>query len=139
LPIVALLFLALPQVLWAQDEVTYSGQVVAGDSGEPLIGVNLLILRTGSGTQTDFDGNFELSARPGDSIRITYIGYDPITYQLGVETQINFTMESGNQMLEEIVVVGYGTQRQRDLTSSIATVDAEEIMKTPTGQAMQSL
>ncbi len=137
--LIGFLVMALPQILSAQDEVTYKGQITAGDSGEPLIGVNILILRTSSGTQTDFDGNYELTARPGDSIQISYIGYDPIQYQLGVETQINFTMESGNQMLEEIVVVGYGTQKQKDLTSSITTISSEEIMKTPTGQAMQSL
>src|SRR5690606_12821527 len=135
----AFFMLTAVQVLSAQEEITYTGQVVAGDSEEPLIGVNLLILRTGSGTQTDFDGHFELSARPGDSIRISYIGYDPIEYQLGVDTQLSFTMYSGNQLLEEIIVVGYGTQKQKDLTSAISTVDAEEIMKTPTGQAMQSL
>lgn len=132
-------FWILTPSLLAQDEITYTGQVTAGDSGEPLIGVNILILRTGSGTQTDFDGNYELVAQPGDSIQISYIGYDPILYQLGVETQLDFSMESGNQMLEEIIVVGYGTQKQKDLTSSITTVSSEEIMKTPTGQAMQSL
>src|SRR5690554_821996 len=138
-PFLATILLVLPQMLSAQNELTYTGQIVAEDSGEPLIGVNILILRTGTGTQTDFDGQFELAAQPGDSIQISYIGYDPITYVLGTDTELQFTMESGNQMLEEIIVVGYGTQRQRDLTSAISTVDAEEIMKTPTAQAMQSL
>src|SRR5665811_48212 len=128
LPFILFLAFLLPRMLSAQNEVTYTGQITAGDSGEPLIGVNILILRTGSGTQTDFDGNYELNARLGDSIQISYIGYDPIQYQLGAETQINFTMETGNQMLEEIVVVGYGTQKQKDLTSSITTVSSEEIM-----------
>lgn len=137
--VILALFLALPQILSAQDEVTYTGRITAGDSGEPLIGVNILILRTGSGSLTDFDGNYTLTARPGDSIQISYIGYDPIIYQLGAETQVNFTMESGSQLLEEIIVVGYGTQKQKDLTSAITTVDAEEIMKTPTSQAMQAL
>lgn len=139
LPFLATTLLVLPQMLSAQNELTYTGQIVAEDSGEPLIGVNILILRTGTGTQTDFDGQFELAAQPGDSIQVSYIGYETIAYQLGTETELQFTMTSANQMLEEVIVVGYGTQRQRDLTSAIATVNAEEIMQTPTAQAMQSL
>lgn len=139
LPFLATILLVLPQMLSAQNELTYTGQIVAEDSGEPLIGVNILILRTGTGTQTDFDGQFELAAQPGDSIQVSYIGYETIAYQLGTETELQFTMTSANQMLEEVIVVGYGTQRQRDLTSAIATVNAEEIMQTPTAQAMQSL
>lgn len=141
LPILATLLLFLPRIISAQTEaeLNYTGQVTAEESGESLIGVNILILRTGSGVQTDFDGYFELTARPGDSIRLSYIGYETIEFQLGLDTELHFNMVSANQMLEEIIVVGYGTQRQRDLTSSITTVNAEEIMKTPTAQAMQSL
>lgn len=141
LPILAALLLFLPRIISAQTEaeLNYTGQVTAEESGESLIGVNILILRTGSGVQTDFDGYFELTARPGDSIRLSYIGYETIEFQLGLDTELHFNMVSANQMLEEIIVVGYGTQRQRDLTSSITTVNAEEIMKTPTAQAMQSL
>jgi len=137
--LISFLALILPQIMSAQEESTYTGQVTAGDTQEPLIGVNILILRTGTGSQTDFDGHYELTARPGDSIRISYIGYETISYQLGLEKKVDFTMEPSNQMLEQIIVVGYGTQRQKDLTSAITTVNSEEIMKTPTGQAMQSL
>src|SRR5690606_32133028 len=115
LPILAALLLFLPRIISAQTEaeLNYTGQVTAEESGESLIGVNILILRTGSGVQTDFDGYFELTARPGDSIRLSYIGYETIEFQLGLDTELHFNMVSANQMLEEIIVVGYGTQRQR--------------------------
>ncbi len=137
--LILFLVIILPQIASAQEELIYTGKVITGDTGEPLIGVNILILRTGTGTQTDFDGNYELTARPGDSIRISYIGYESLLYQLGIQKQIDFTLETGNQMLEQIVVVGYGTQKQKDLTSAITTISSDEIMQTPTGQAMQSL
>jgi len=115
------------------QELTYSGQVTSEDENEPLIGVNILLLRTGTGTQTDFDGIYEIQASPGDTLRLSYVGYETIDYRLGAETTVDFVMQSGSQLLEEVIVVGYGTQKQKDLTSSITTISSEEIMRTPTG------
>ncbi|MCB9290391.1 MAG: TonB-dependent receptor [Lewinellaceae bacterium] len=120
------------------QETTYTG-VVTEEGGEPLIGVNILNMRDASGTITDFDGNFELRANVGDTIMVSYTGYQPVTYVLGATTSLEFELKESAELLEEVVVVGYGSQKSKDLTSSIATIRSEEIEKTPSGQPMQAL
>ncbi len=117
---------------------TYTG-VVTGEGGEPLIGVNILNKMDASGTITDFDGRFELQADAGDTIVISYTGYEPVTYVLGATTQLEFELAESAELLEEVVVVGYGSQKSKDLTSSITTIRSEDIEKTPSGQPMQAL
>lgn len=131
-----LLFLFASSSAFAQ--LTYEGQVV-DESGETLIGVNIIIKGTSSGTVTDFDGNYVITANPGDQLVFSYTGYTTEERTLGTETRINISLNSDSQVLEEVVVVGYGTQRNKDLTSSITTIKSEELVKTPTGQAMQAL
>lgn len=117
---------------------TYTGQVT-DESGVTLIGVNIIIQGTSSGTVTDFDGNYSITASPGDILVYSYTGYKSEERTLGNETQLNLVLNSDSQILEEVVVVGYGTQRNKDLTSSITTIKSDEIMKAPNGQAMQAI
>lgn len=133
-----LTFCVLYTMSFAQTEV-YTGVVTDADSNEPLIGVNILNKRDASGTITDFDGRYELRANVGDTITVSYTGYEPQTYVLGAATTIDFELQQASELLEEVVVVGYGSQKSKDLTSSIATVDADEIAKTPSGQPMQAM
>lgn len=126
-----------PENLIAQT--TYTGKVTGEDLNEALIGVNLFILGSNTGALTDFDGKFSIEASPGDSLQISYIGYETIVRVLGDQTELNVVMFGSASLLEEVVVVGYGSQRSRDLTSSITTVRSEEIVKTPSSAAMQSL
>ncbi|MCB0559968.1 MAG: TonB-dependent receptor [Lewinellaceae bacterium] len=117
---------------------TYTG-VVTEEGGEPLIGVNILNKKDATGTITDFDGRYELRANVGDTIVVSYTGYEPLTQVLGVATTLDFELRQSAELLEEIVVVGYGSQKSRDLTSSITTIRSDEIEKTPSGQPMQAL
>ena len=117
---------------------TYTGTVTEED-GEPLIGVNILNTRNATGTITDYDGRFELRANVGDTILLSYTGYESLTYVLGATTTLDFQLSVSSALLDEIVVVGYGSQKSKDLTSSITTIRSEEIMKTPSGQLMQAL
>ncbi|MCB0578976.1 MAG: TonB-dependent receptor [Phaeodactylibacter sp.] len=136
-----LLFIFLCLLVWGAaqaQETTYTG-VVTEEGGEPLIGVNILNKKDASGTITDFDGRFELRANVGDTIVVSYTGYEPVTYVLGAVTTLDFELSQSAELLEEIVVVGYGSQKSKDLTSSIATIRAEDIEKTPSGQPMQAL
>ncbi len=120
------------------QKTTYTG-VVTEETGDPLIGVNVLNKGDFSGTVTDIDGRFELEATPGDTITISYTGYEPLNYVLGAVTELEFELAQSSALLEEVVVVGYGSQKSKDLTSAITTVSAEEIAKTPSGQPMQAL
>lgn len=123
---------------FAQTE-TVSGQITDLETGETMIGATIQIKETGEGTVTDYDGNFTIEAERGQTLVISYTGYEPQELVVGEVGTYNVAMAYSATQLEEIVVVGYGTQKSKDLTSSIVTVDADEIAKTPTGQAMQSL
>lgn len=121
-------------------QVRVSGTVTSAADGEPLIGVNILVKNTTSGTITDFDGNFELEA-PGanDTLVFSYIGYEPQEIVLGGRTRLDVAMEPARQLLEEVVVVGYGTQRKSDLTGAISSVKAEELQRIPGANLEQVL
>lgn len=108
---------------------TITGTVTDFDTGEPLIGASIRILGTSSGTITDFDGNFELSLPAGsNSLEFSYTGYSSETVEAGTNNVINVALKPG-ALLEEIVVVGYGTQKTKEVTSAITSVKAEDFNK----------
>ncbi|MEO9477327.1 MAG: TonB-dependent receptor [Cyclobacteriaceae bacterium] len=125
--------------LYSQD-FKVTGIITDGESGEPLIGATVLEQGTTNGTITDFNGAYEVSGLNPDAILvISYVGYVEAEIPVNGRTQIDVDLSLNISELEEIVVVGYGTQREKDLTSSISTLKAEELSKTPTSQAMQAL
>src|SRR5690606_33705966 len=104
-----------------------------------LPGVNILRKGTSSGTVTDIDGNYRLSADANDTLVFSFIGYENQEVPIGGRSQIDVGLGEDVETLSEVVVIGYGTQQEKDLTSAISTVRSEDIVKTPTGQAMQAL
>ncbi len=128
----------LPALSWAQSKQV-TGKVTSKDDGNPLPGVNVLVMGTTRGTNADAEGFYSLEAEPGSSLVFSFIGYKTISIPVGSQTVIDVTLEADITTLQEIVVVGYGTQREKDLTSSIVTVKTEDIVKAPTNQAMQAL
>jgi TonB-dependent SusC/RagA subfamily outer membrane receptor len=92
------------------------------------------------GTITDFDGNYSLEVPSGKHILvISYIGYKTQDITVGKSNQLNIKMEADTQALDEVVVVGYGVMKKRDLTGSIASVKAADIVKSPASNAMEAL
>ncbi|MEM7380306.1 MAG: TonB-dependent receptor [Bacteroidota bacterium] len=123
----------------AQQTVDVSG-TVTDDTGTPLPGASVVVSGTTTGTQTDFDGNYLLANVPTDgTLSISYIGFATQQIAVNGQTTINASLQEDSQALDEVVVVGYGTQKRADLTGSIATVKSEEISRTPSGAAMQAL
>ncbi len=112
------------QFAWAQQTVT--GKVTEAGSGESLPGVNILIKGTTSGAVTDLDGNFTLSASETDVLVISSVGYVAQEIAVGSRTVINVSLAEDIQSLDEIVVTGYGTQEKKEISSSIASVKAED-------------
>jgi hypothetical protein len=105
---------------------------VVDTNGEPLIGASVSLLGTVSGTITDIDGNFSLEITdPNGTLVISYIGYKDKNVKLSGESSIKVILEDDTQLLDEIVVVGYGTQRKKDLTGGITTLNSEKIDKIP--------
>ncbi len=128
-------FLLCSTVMLAQNKV--SGTVLDA-TGEPLIGVSVLEAGTNNGVVTDYDGNFALTVKQGAKLTFSYVGYTPKT--LTAVNSMKVTLEEDNKVLNEVVVVGYGTMRRKDVTSSITTVKAEDLNRgvfTDPGQMLQ--
>lgn len=124
--------------LSAQTVIT--GTVRSADDNESLPGVSVLIKGTNNGTTTLADGTFRVQIADGNAVLVfSFVGYVNQEVTVGNQTTINIILQPDVTLLEDVVVVGYGTLKEKDLTTSIATVDAQDIVKTPTSQAMQAL
>ncbi|MEX0314374.1 MAG: TonB-dependent receptor [Allomuricauda sp.] len=109
-------------------QLDISGTVTDAD-GEPLPGVNIVVRGTTIGTQTDFDGNYAIKAATGEVLEFTYLGMKTQAVTVTNNTTINVVMEEDAASLDEVVVVGYGTQRKETLTGSVATATGEALEK----------
>lgn len=124
---------------WAFSQLKITGTVKDADNSEPLIGASISVPGTTIGTATDTDGNFSLTLPSGATrIKVSYVGY--MDQEAGIEgkTHVDVLLKSSNT-LEEMVVVGYITQRKEDLTGSVAVVELKPIQNNSTGNPMQSL
>ena len=123
----------------SQDKKQVTG-IIRDRSGEPLVGVSVIIKGTTNGTATDFDGKFTMEAGDGDVLEISYIGFKEVNIPAQFDSPIVLFMDEDTEMLEETVVVGYGVQKKSDLTGSISSVTSEsmENRTSPTvGHALQ--
>ncbi|WP_282134265.1 SusC/RagA family TonB-linked outer membrane protein [Seonamhaeicola maritimus] len=133
----AVLLLAGVSVGFAQN-INISG-VVSDESGQPLTGANILVKGTTNGAQTDFDGNYSVSAASDATLVVSYLGF--ITQEVAVNgrNQINVTLVEDASQLDEIVIVGYGTSKKSDLTGAVATVGSKDIDKYTYASAANAL
>ena len=113
----------LPAHAFAQS-MTVKG-VVLDNTGMAIIGANVLVKGTGNGTSTNIDGNFTLKANKGDIITVSYIGYQP--QEQPASELMKFVLQDNEELLDEVVVIGYGTAKKTDLTGSITAIKAEDI------------
>jgi len=137
LSIFFLLFLSVTLV-FAQQQVVVTG-TVTDESNLGLPGVTILEKGTSHGTITNFDGEFSIEVPAQATLVFSFVGFTPREIPVQGRTVINVQMTEATVDLDEIVVIGYGTLSVKDLTSAIATVRADELEKTPSGQAMQAL
>jgi len=121
-----------------QQGKTITGKVVDAN-GEPIIGANIIEVGTTNGTVTDIDGNFSLKVADNATIRVSYIGYVEQEINTAGKTSFNITLVEDTQTLEEVVVVGYGTVRKRDLTGSVSQITADKFEKTSAISTMAAL
>lgn len=122
---------------WAQEK-SVSGTVTDAQ-GMPLPGVNVLVQGTQRGTQTDFDGNFSLQASEGEVLLFSYLGMKSITQAVGSATTYTITMEADSAELDEVVLVGYGTQKKSSITTAVATMDTEILNQRPISKVDQAM
>ena len=118
--------LLLPLSLAAQNSIRGT---ITDETGEPIIGASILQKGTTNGTITDFDGNFMLDVPSGAELEISYVGYASQT--LAASPEMKVILKEDTEVLEEVVVVGYGVQKKSDLTGSIAQVNDKDLQKMP--------
>ncbi len=136
-----LMLLALMAVastaVFAQGKLT--GTVVDA-TGEPVIGASVIVKGTSNGTVTDLDGNYTVQNVPeGATLVFSYVGYRTQNIAVAGKSQINVTLEEDKQMLDEVVVVGYGVQRKSDVTGALTRVGEKELNTKPVNNAFEAL
>lgn len=129
----------LPQELLAVENSIQAVQqgndvegVVKDASGEPIIGATVRVVGTKIATVTDFDGNFKINAKSGQSLQITYVGCKPKTVKVG-RGALAVTLENDSQVLKDVQVVAYGVQKKVTVTGAISNINGSELTKVPTG------
>ncbi|MCB0670132.1 MAG: carboxypeptidase-like regulatory domain-containing protein, partial [Saprospiraceae bacterium] len=112
---------------------------VTDEAGDPLPGATVLVKGTTNGTVSDFDGSFSLEVNEGDILVFSFTGYGTQEVPVGTQTVFNVTLLEEASALDEVVVVGYGIQKKRDVTGAISTVDNEQIEKIPVASGVQAM
>lgn len=112
---------------------------VVDAAGIPIIGANVMVKGTTNGAVTDINGKFSLNVEKGDLLEVSYIGYLSYEQKIGNEQALAITLKEDTKTLDEVVVVGYGTQKKGNLTGSIATVKSEEMTVAPVSCTINSL
>ena len=135
--VLILVFMALLMIpLFAHADVA-NGVVIEAGTDEPIIGASILEQGTTNGTITDFDGNFTLNVAPGATLVVSYVGYKSQTLPAGTNLRIQLAEDS--EVLEEVVVTGYTTQRKADLTGAVSAVSAKDLEKQQENNPMKAL
>ncbi|WP_205461709.1 TonB-dependent receptor [Mangrovibacterium lignilyticum] len=122
-----------------QQSKTITGVITAGD-GEPIPGATVVVKGTSNGTITDFDGKYTISDVPADAIlQISFVGMKMLEISVAGKTQINVVLEEETIGLEEVVAIGYGVVKKKDLTGAVSSVKSEELKQNPVANVAQAL
>lgn len=132
-------FLNLPDASRSEQQDTKSIRgIVKDERGEPIIGASIMEKGTANGTVTDLNGNFTIQANQGSVLTVSFVGFH--TKEVKVNgTVLDIVMTESSEMLDELVVIGYGSVRRRDLTGSVSQINANQIPKGPVTNILQSL
>jgi len=131
-------FILSINTIYAQQTVT--GRVIDAVDGEPLLGVNVVEKGTVNGTSTDIDGNFSIDVPTGSTIEISYISYKTQTIEITEnQDELQIELEENTTVLDELIVVGYGSKKRSNITGSVSRVSAEEIEELPILRPEQAL
>ncbi|MDE6198393.1 MAG: TonB-dependent receptor plug domain-containing protein, partial [Muribaculaceae bacterium] len=137
-PILYALLLLVAVISAQAQSITVQGTVLSATDDEPLIGASIIpVLKDAVGVTTDFDGNFTIVVPEGTDLNVNYVGFKPKTVKAA--PQLTVVLEENAELLDEVVVVGYSTEKKSDLTGSVSVVKMKDVADTPTGNVIQSL
>jgi len=120
------------------QNITVHGTVISATDDEPLIGASVISkVKGANGTATDIDGNFTLDVPEGSELTVSYVGFQSQTLKATPEMRV--LLKEDTELLQEVVVVGYSTEKKSDLTGSVSVVKMKDVADTPTGNVIQSL
>ncbi len=112
---------------------------ITDEKGEPIIGASIKLVGTNQGTITDFDGKFSIETPQDGIMAVSYIGFQSLNVSINGRPNINITLIEDSKLIDEVVVVGYGTQRKMDVTTSIASLRAKDIAGQPVTNVLQAM
>ncbi|MFN4145470.1 MAG: SusC/RagA family TonB-linked outer membrane protein [Runella sp.] len=113
--------------------------VIRGEDGKPMPGVSIILKGTQTGTATDATGKYQIRVSPRSVLVFSFVGYESQEIVVGNRTSLDLTLAPDAQALNEVVVVGYGVQKKRDLTGAVATVSSKQIQQVPVTNVVQAL
>lgn len=135
-----LCLLLLISTISSYAQKTVTGKITNQQTGQPLTGASVNVRGTATNTTTNEEGVFSISVPSNESVLvISYVGLGTQEIRVGTQTNLTVTMSSTTQSMDEVVVIGYGTARRRDLTGAVSTIKASEIVQTPTFNATEAL
>ena len=124
---------------YGQETIEVSGVVIDAESEMPLPGVSIVVQNSNQGTTTDFDGNYSINVDPDETLVFSYVGFETVEIPVMGRTDIDVSLETDQNALEEVVVVGYGTRKKSDLTGAVASADLETFREQGNTSIVQSL
>ena len=127
--VMALLLMLVPADIFAQNSISVSG-IVMDDTNEPVIGAAVMVKGTTTGVITDIDGRYTISAPANGILSFSYVGLKDKEEKVNGRTTINIIMETDSKMIDEVVVIGYGTQRRGSVTGAVSAVKGQDMIKT---------
>ncbi len=128
-----------PSMEFQDAQITVTGTITSMDDNEPLIGASIVVKGSTTGTTTDFDGKYSLTVEEDAVLVVSYTGFVTQEIEVNGRTQIDIALAADAALLDEVVVTGYGTQKKREVTASIASLDDEAIQRIPVSSSVEAM
>ncbi|WP_031427904.1 SusC/RagA family TonB-linked outer membrane protein [Flavimarina sp. Hel_I_48] len=125
--------------LWSQETLSVSGTVTSADDGMPIPGVSIIVKGSSQGTTTDFDGNFQIETATDATLAFSYVGFDTQEAPVNGQSTLNVALKTNTAELDEVVVVGYGTQRKALVTGANLQVDGDALQNQSRTNPLEAL
>lgn len=135
--ILSVLFLIAVAVQWSLAQTSVTGTVF-DENREPMPGASVMVKGSSTGTSTDIDGNFTIQAKPGQTLTVSYVGYEPAEAKVPASGKMEIVLKEANGMLDEVVVVGV-SMKKSDLTGSVSSISSKELTEKPVTTVNEAL